>query len=194
MKIDQALQTVVLGLILLAASTGCQTVVGEKGGVDAAVYDMERIYKRVETLQTAARVNNKPDLMRDSDLMLAYGDAASFLNGYWKNVIGDLSSGITVNRTRDQYLAQPEHAQVDKFVKLSEQKLKSLNTRESVGVALVADEVIKVIDYFLKRHDQLDQKARDDFKAYLQGLKVVSWGDQFHMPAEPDFWTKKKSA
>jgi hypothetical protein len=168
---------------------GCATSPFEdKAGVEAAVNDIALLNSRVSTIRSVARQNNKPGLTNDVALISAYNDAASYVNAYWTNVIGDVRAHVQVNRTADDYLKQPAHKAVTDFSLMASNKLASLTVKESAET-IAADNVIKVFDYFYKRVDQQDQAAREDFVKYLEGLSVPDWNAKFEIPDQPSFMT-----
>lgn len=190
MKRNYAL--IAVSVSLMALTTGCPKIVKDKSGVDAAIQDMERIYTRVDAIKTAARQKNKPEMLTDTDILISYNDAAGFLNGYWKGVIGDVESRQKIDRPRSAYLNEHGYGSVTNFFFITEKKLRALDARESGEAIIIAKVVIDIMDYFFKRANKLEQGARDDFKRFLTGLKVDSWGARFEMPEEPKFWKDRK--
>lgn len=182
---------VLAAIALLTFTTGCPKIIKDKSGIDAAIQDMERLYTRVDALKTAARQKNKPALTNDTEILIAYNDAAGFLNGYWKGTVGDVESGQRIDRSRKAYTNEHGYGNITNFFGLTEKKLREVDARESGEAVLIAKIVIDVMDYFFKRADKLEEQARTDFKAYLNKLKVEPWGVQFKMPEEPKFYKEK---
>jgi len=181
-------------IILLSATTlvvvsGCITApYKNKKGVEEAVNDIARLNSRLSTLRTAARQNNKPALTNDLELITAYNDAAFLVNAYWTNVIGDVKAYVPIDRSAQDYLDQPAHKAVTEFTLIVSNKLASLIVKESTAT-IVAENVIAVFDYFFKRVDQKNEKAREEFVRYLASLSVPDWNAKFEMPQQPSFMT-----
>lgn len=182
----------IAAVALLALTTACPKIIKDKSGVDAAIQDMERIYTRVDALKTVARQKKAPQLTNRTEIITAYFDAAGFLNGYWKGVVGDVESGQKIDRSKASYTQEHGYSHVTNFFFLTENEMKKLDAREAGEAALIAKIVIDIMDYFFKRADKLEKEAREDFKAYLEKLKVKPWLEQFSMPEDPKFYKGRK--
>jgi hypothetical protein len=168
---------------------GC-SIVNDKTGIDAAVYDMGKVYGRLDTIKAASV--RKPSLTNGQQLADSYNLAAAFINSYWTNVIGDVDAGMKIDRPLKAYEEEPEHQRISDFYNVSQKKLSDVEVKQGGLTTFPADNVIKIIDDGLKKFEDLDQKRRENFKNYLKSLRVVFWSEQFTMPAAPDIGKQGK--
>lgn len=156
-------------------------------GIERAVKDMENVYSQVSTLKAVANKSDKAKaLLNDKEIIVKYGRASAFLNSYWRNSAGKLVSTKKLNRSEGAYLADPDRAAVTNFIALVEKKLSNIPEKETGIEVFIAEQVIRVIEFFVKRRDEVLQRYRYDFKQYLDSLRMTSWPADFKMPEQPE--------